>query len=127
MADESQRCPRRSELGGEPGIDTWIDHGAFVSRVLGRLLGEVKQHDRTCSYCGGLHPDDFIRRVQEGEEVVPTDKNYKAYVGPDHQKVYFQHFGRNQKVWVVETVNVGGMKFAAPGHFYVNPFFMGPA
>lgn len=48
-----------------------------------------RQHenkDRVCSYCGSLHPDDFIALVKaaavEGSEVdvEPSDKMYKVYV-----------------------------------------------
>lgn len=41
--------------------------------------------DRTCSYCGSLHPDDFLdimRRYAAGEEGYHfglTDKSYKVY------------------------------------------------
>lgn len=42
---------------------------------------------RACSYCGSLHPDDFMKHVREGTgKIVPTDKNYKAYLEyPDPQ------------------------------------------
>lgn len=36
--------------------------------------------DRTCSYCGSAHPEDFLNAVADGFQVTPTDKNYKAYV-----------------------------------------------
>lgn len=41
--------------------------------------------DRTCSYCGSLHPDDFLdimQRYAAGEEGYTfslTDKSYKVY------------------------------------------------
>jgi hypothetical protein len=42
--------------------------------------------DRTCSFCGSLHPEDFmdlVRKAAAGEpiEVEPSDKTYKIYVG----------------------------------------------
>ncbi len=43
---------------------------------------------RTCSYCGGIHPDDAILLVKEGWEVETTGKSYKRYLGPPgtHQR-----------------------------------------
>lgn len=37
---------------------------------------------RTCSFCGGIHPEDAIRLLNEGWEVEATDKGYKRYLGP---------------------------------------------
>lgn len=37
---------------------------------------------RTCSHCGGIHPEDAIRLISEGWEVEPTDKSYKRYLHP---------------------------------------------
>lgn len=35
----------------------------------------------TCSYCGSLHPDELMRRLEAGDvEIDATDKNYKIYV-----------------------------------------------
>jgi len=59
--------------------------------------------DRICSFCGSLHPDDFmelVRQAAEGgaEEVVeiePSDKSYKIYVGRQS----------------VRNASVGGIKF----------------
>lgn len=42
---------------------------------------EWRAGDATCSYCGSLHPDIFIARIEAGDvEIGPTDKNYKVYV-----------------------------------------------
>lgn len=44
-----------------------------------------KNGDRTCSYCGSLHPDDMIDIMygyiegKEGYEFEPSDKGYKIY------------------------------------------------
>jgi hypothetical protein len=35
---------------------------------------------RGCSYCGSMHPDDFMEAVRNGLEIGPTDKSYKVYV-----------------------------------------------
>lgn len=37
---------------------------------------------RTCSFCGGIHPDDAIRMIEEGWEPDPTTKGYKLYMEP---------------------------------------------
>lgn len=37
---------------------------------------------RTCSFCGGIHPDDCLKLMEEGWEVEGTDKNYKRYLNP---------------------------------------------
>lgn len=67
---EQQMCPRRMETGqrGE-GTDEW------------QVDVERTGHGyRTCTYCGGLHPADFITLIREGVEVEATDKSYKFYV-----------------------------------------------
>ena len=57
-----------------PAEDTW--------RVL-------PNGDRTCSFCGSLHPDDWMRLSKEAldpaseTEIEKSDKGYKFYV---HQK-----------------------------------------
>jgi hypothetical protein len=38
------------------------------------------QYDLHCSYCGSLNPDIFLNLVEKGAELVPRDKNYKAYI-----------------------------------------------
>lgn len=42
--------------------------------------GEPKP--RTCSYCGGVHPDDAILLLARGWDVEATDKSYKRYLHP---------------------------------------------
>jgi hypothetical protein len=83
--------------------------------------------DGSCSYCGSISPGEFWRRVTAGYEVIPTDKNYKAYVrdGSEHgeNKFYFQHFGDEDKRRFIEAVNDGSMRIGYPGHFYRLPFF----
>lgn len=68
-------CPRRmSEIGPwkyEENLDEWFFE----------LNG-----DRTCSFCGSLHPDDFINICQKivnrepGYSLDHSDKSYKVYV-----------------------------------------------
>jgi len=101
---EPMSCPRRSEspLANRtfPGPDHWQK---FKSNG-----------DRTCSYCGSLHFDDFVRlvRVAAGApleadyrstvSIEPSDKGYKVYVNQPgvrnaHEggiKFYMQHVPR---------------------------------
>lgn len=116
-----QTCPRRIEQGradpdspfagsGE-GLDDWKPgHG-----VIGQSRG--------CTYCGSMHPDDFMQAVRDGKEIGPTDKSYKAYVDDHHGKFYFQHLGDEQRDEFIEIYNAHRMHVGYPGHFYVLPFF----
>ena len=62
--------------------------------------------------------------IEAGEEVGPTDKSYKIYIGTAHAKAYFQHFNETQGRRFVELFNNGTMKIGMPGYFYVSPYFM---
>jgi hypothetical protein len=69
----AHRCPER---GGSLG------HGRFPDS-----WNLMPDGNRTCSYCGSIHPEDMQKLVQrcidtDGEEasIEPTDKNYKCYV-----------------------------------------------
>jgi hypothetical protein len=61
-AGEMFVCPRQAESGRADAPEAFWDE------------------DRTCSYCGSLHPDDFLDAVAAGAPVGPTDKSYKAYI-----------------------------------------------
>lgn len=102
MIDEQFSCPRRTLAGN----DKWRD-------------------DKTCAYCGSLHPNEFLEHVIAGAEVTPTDKNYKVYLetreGP--RKFYFQHFSIDQKKQFIDLCNDGRVNIAYPGYFYVLPYF----
>lgn len=101
-------CPRRAEafVQVDKGPDRW---GA----------------DKTCNYCGSLHPDEFMRRAEAGEELGPTDKNYKVYMsGSGSGKFYFQHLSEEQKRRFVDLLNEKKLKIGYPGRFYVAPFFI---
>lgn len=71
-------CPRRlSDFGPWPheaGLDDW-------------------RQDGSCSFCGSLHPDIFMSRVDAGTvELGPTDKNYKVYVKNRGGGPFFQTY-----------------------------------
>lgn len=107
IAENTILCPRRSEVVGPfklPEADHWGS-------------------DKTCSFCGGLHPDEALRLLREGAEITPTDKNYKFYINGT-RKGYFQHFEEAHKREFIQMLNEGRMNIAYPGHFYVLPFFV---
>ena len=90
-------CGRRRESGMDDpdspfrrsgvGLDHWDRHKS--------------NGDRVCSYCGSLHPEDFLRLVKESAEapeddlraprINPSDKGYKIYV--DRPSVSNAHDG----------------------------------
>lgn len=51
---------------------------------------------RTCSYCGGAHPEDLIRLLIEGWESHGTDKGYKWYMEPPG---YFKAFALRMRAY----------------------------
>lgn len=68
--DTEHWCPRRAETGNQhSGPDDW---GTRAS--LGGGIGP------SCSYCGSLDPETFMRHVRDGWIVEPTDKTYKVYL-----------------------------------------------
>ena len=55
---------------------------------------------RTCSFCGGVHPEDAARLVQEGWEMHGTDKGYKHYMEPPGSRA--RHARIMQSIHVLE-------------------------
>lgn len=104
-------CPKRSEVPHRkdlPAEDDW-------------------RADGTCSFCGSMNPEEFLTVCDAGGEIIPTDKNYKAYARrPDKLDgtFYYQHLSRSQMNRFIELYNSGKMKVGFPGHFYRMPFFM---
>lgn len=82
--------------------------------------------DRACSYCGSMHPDDFMQAVRAGSPITTTDKRYKAYLN-DYKKFYFGHLSGEQQEEFVNLYNAGKLKFTGDRGFYRLPFFMAPA
>lgn len=108
--------------------------------------------DNRCSYCGSLHPDILMERLEHQDAIVaPTDKNYKIYVkakmdaepfsqtysqrttdnerewitrNVSQTKFYFQHLSKDQMVRFIELLNEGKLNLDYPGRFYVKPFFI---
>lgn len=111
---EDFKCPRRDpsfdKVSKLPLTDRWVQVDGM----------------RCCSYCGSLHPDDFMSAIEAGEEVVPTDKNYKAYLktsGFGQRKFYYPHLSAEQRTQFIALHNERKMKIAQPWHFYVPPYF----
>lgn len=112
------RCPRRDDmlatiasLSGQPFVAPDPEMGD------GDEWGEDG-----CSYCGSLSPTEFLARAAFGEMIIPTDKNYKAYIG-DYEKFYFGHLTREQRrefaqMWVDKKLVISG------GDFYNVPYVM---
>lgn len=73
---EQQTCGRRMTDGGPweraEGLDRW--------EASGHGLNGQQEAGHSCSFCGSLHPADFLRLVSEGWIVGATDKTYKAYL-----------------------------------------------
>jgi len=124
---EKQRCPRRGE---SPNPDAYGD-GTSTPDRWDRRYG--RKGPRSCSYCGSMHPDDFLAAARDGSgELGPTDKNYKVYVtiesvtytptsstwqngkqsnvvkhpkAPAMLKFYFQHLSHEQMHEFVDLYN----------------------
>lgn len=79
------------------------------------------RNDGTCSYCGSISPRQFFKAINEGRQIVPTDKNYKAYI--DGRKFYFQHLSPKDRQKFIKLYNKGKMNLAYPGYFYTQPYF----
>lgn len=106
---EMHRCPRRVEsyigLMAEGDPDTWIDQ------------------PRRCTWCGSVHPDDFMQMVELGAELGPTDKTYKVYLS-GAWKFYFQHLSDAQQDRFFELMKIGKLNIGHPGRFHILPFFI---
>lgn len=69
-------CPHRDtafdKVSNYPTKDRWVPHKNGI--------------DRTCSYCGGIHPDDFVPILKASCDPVdetyisPSDKPWKIYL-----------------------------------------------
>lgn len=127
VVTERQRCPRRDEGLGmmTPGedVDAWergrwaanqAEADAEVAEFMaahpngghhGQFWRWPGEQPRTCSYCGGIHPDDATALVAAGWRAEGTDKSYKRYMEPPSGdghisppvKLYVQHFDAEQR------------------------------
>jgi hypothetical protein len=114
-ADRGQAftCPRRFEFGGQRSVEG-PEPDYYAAR--GGTLG--------CSYCGSVPPAEFMDAVRSGVQVGPTDKSYKAYLGSEMRKFYYQHLSDQQRQEFVDLHNARTIAWGEPGYPYVLPFFM---
>jgi hypothetical protein len=133
-------CPRRSEIGSDFSVfkysteDKWMIHAAPMSKP------NLSQY-RSCSYCGSMHPEDFLKFIEEDWIVIPTDKNYKVYIEKhsgkliessgmefpevlESGKFYYQHLSSDQAKQFYDLWKSFQMKIGPPGNFYVLPYFI---
>jgi hypothetical protein len=108
-------CPRRREAFAFPPGPLREDEDEW--RPAGGERGE------RCSYCGSIKPEEVFAAIDNGEELIPTDKDYKLYVEPGHRKFYFQHLSEEERKRFVDAMNEKRINYAYPGHFYRLPFF----
>jgi hypothetical protein len=81
---------RISNWGWEVARRRNFDRRGLVARWIGERFNwmqggtrwEWPWQPRTCSHCGGAHPEDIIRLVREGWESEGTTKSYKRYIEP---------------------------------------------
>lgn len=85
MSGESITCPSRmnpwTAHAKIEGVDHW-ERNSWHRYDQWRRWPEGFDPPRTCSFCGGAHPDDVIALIERGWEVDGTDKAYKRYLEP---------------------------------------------
>lgn len=136
-------CPRRVE------DNQFEQYSSDDFWTTGFGLGGRQGIEQSCSYCGSLHPDTFMKWVLDQAIILPTDKNYKCYARcpyPDkHEgqitvtkrpygaltmlygmdaKFYFQHLSLDQRLDFISLMNDKTLNMGTPGYFYNMPFFV---
>ena len=86
-----------------------------------------KQGYMVCSYCGSVHPDQFMVWLEDHMPPAPTKKDYKVYV--DHPKFgyvkfYFAHLSHAQREDFLTLWRSQHFKLTGSGKFHVMPFFI---
>lgn len=81
---DAPHLPRGCSAPDDPSgwrKDRWVENAKTAAPA--SILGA-----RTCTYCGGLHPEETLRLVREEKwEVEATDKNYKLYLHPPGYRI----------------------------------------
>lgn len=119
---DKHTCPRRAEDGMDDPTSPL--RGAGQNKDTYSKGHGLTNQGRGCSYCGSMHPDDFMQALRDGAELGVTDKNYKAYVDGHNGKFYYQHLSPEQRHEFIEMVNRNEIRYGWPGHFTVLPYFM---
>ena len=123
MANETQTCPRRMVEYGPfertEHLDTWLPGTSFANAPAEADGVPL----RSCSFCGSIHPEDFLALAEKGYAVGPTDKNYKVYLGSPHTgqdigKFYTVHLSPEQGDRFRALYESGAMRIGMPGYFY---------
>lgn len=120
--DPSPRCAAENAIL-QVGNHIWTRHPEQLfqcGRGRSTVAKDYWRENNTCSYCGGMSPEALFANIEAGVEAVPTDKNYKIYVG--QWKFYFQHLDEPGMLKFIDLYNNG--KINMPDRFYVMPFFM---
>lgn len=91
MSGDPQTCPRRVREVGPWRRDEYLDYWRRDrwNRKDNKWPSEFPK-PRTCSFCGGIHPEDALSLLQQGWEVGRTDKFYKRYLNPPGSAAYQQ-------------------------------------
>lgn len=115
MTQNNHQCPRRNDAYSN--VSAYLTQDTWEGRY------------GTCSYCGSMHPDSFMKALENGTLTLgPTDKNYKVYVNGDATdkatKFYFSHLSQEQQKRFLELLKEGKLIIGEPGHFYQLPFFI---
>ena len=117
-------CPRRTEDGTDNPNTPWaFPTGTNLDTYDVREEGGLPK----CSYCGSVEPNAFLDRLEAGDELGPTDKNYKAYLehSVGFNKFYYQHLDQpEQRARFIALLNERKVKFGYPGRFTVLPYFL---
>lgn len=110
---EKQLCPRRTEtsLGIQSAAgdtDYWENGNRWGSHSSDHWPIEAGNPPRTCTFCGGVHPEDALRLLDEGWEIDQTLKFYKAYLQPPgnglHRRRMFEAIGSDVDMDRVEQI-----------------------
>lgn len=95
-------CPRRLIALARPH-DVWKNGSERWGTSDTDHWPEKVPKPRTCSYCGGIHPDDAIPLLVAGWHIEHADKPYKLYllapVGEPAQppcETYLRHWTQEQ-------------------------------
>jgi hypothetical protein len=78
-------CPRQAEATmsvQRENVHAWQTDRWDSARDGATVWPDGHDKPRTCSYCGGVHPDDAIALIRAGWEVEATTKGYKRYLHP---------------------------------------------
>lgn len=117
-------CPRRMFEMGPWSRQENLDHWS-TSRWGSHYPHQWPEgfvRPRSCSFCGGAHPDDAIGLMAAGWEVERTGKSYKRYIQPpgfgDYQKALVASI-RDQGL---DTFEYGFVLPTPPVKIYISHF-----